>query len=77
MRKKRTVDFREPYQAALISVERAAELLGDLSPWTIRKWILEGKILSNKLGRRRLVPLSEIDRLIEESKAGIPRREIA
>lgn len=50
----------------LLSIEAAADLLA-ASPWTIRKWIQEGKISSNKIGARRLVPLSEVQRIISES----------
>ena len=47
----------------LISIERTAELLS-ISPWTVRAWITQGKLGSAKLGSRRLVPKSEIERLI-------------
>jgi excisionase family DNA binding protein len=53
----------------LLSIEAAAELLGNISPWTVRKWIAERKIKSCKLGSRRLIPCSEIKRLIEASIA--------
>jgi excisionase family DNA binding protein len=47
----------------LLSINRAAELLS-ISPWTIRAWITQGKIGSVKLGSRRLVSQSELNRLI-------------
>lgn len=50
----------------LLSIEAAADLLAS-SPWTVRRWIQDGKIRSNKLGARRLVPLSEVRRLIAET----------
>ena len=50
----------------LFSIETTAELLS-VSPWTIRKWVTERKIASCKLGSRRVIPASEIDRLISES----------
>jgi excisionase family DNA binding protein len=52
----------------LRSVKHTAQRL-DISHWTIIKWIQLGKITSHKLGGRRLVPESEINRLIEESRA--------
>lgn len=55
----------------LLSIEAAADLLSS-SPWTVRRWIQEGTIRSNKLGTRRLVPLSEVKRLIEESAVKRP-----
>ncbi len=48
------------------SIETAAEMLA-LSPWTLRKWISERKIASCKIGARRLVPASEVSRIIRES----------
>jgi excisionase family DNA binding protein len=50
----------------LISIESAARTFG-LSVWTVRAWIAQGRLGSTKLGRRRLVPQSEIDRLLQES----------
>jgi excisionase family DNA binding protein len=57
---------------SLVSVEKAADILG-LSPWTVRAWVSKGKIGSAKLGSRRLIPQSELDRLISESL--VPRYE--
>lgn len=47
----------------LVSVKDAAEILA-ISPWTVRAWITQGKISSAKLGARRLIPESEINRLL-------------
>ena len=47
----------------LLSVEKTAEVLS-ISPWTVRAWITKGKLGSTKLGSRRLVPQSEIEKLI-------------
>ncbi len=49
----------------LVSIETAAQHLG-ISPWTVRAWVQDGRILSAKLGSRRLVPSSEIQRLVTE-----------
>jgi excisionase family DNA binding protein len=51
----------------LLSIERTAEVLA-ISPWTVRAWIQQGKLGSAKLGSRRLVPQSEIDKLINDSR---------
>ena len=51
----------------LISVSEAADILG-ISPWTVRAWIAQGKLGSAKLGSRRLVPESEVERLIGEAR---------
>lgn len=58
----------------LATVFEAADRTG-LSHWTIRLWIQHGKIVSHKLGGRRLVPVSEIERLINESRVPA-RREL-
>jgi excisionase family DNA binding protein len=57
----------DPNEAApeLVSVEAAAVKLG-LSPWTLRRWICDRKITSCRLGTRRLIPSSEIARIISE-----------
>ncbi len=51
---------------SLTSIESCAIRLS-ISPWTVRRWIQDGKIKSNKLGARRLIPTTEIERLIRES----------
>lgn len=58
----------------LTGLESAAARLG-VSIWTLRAWVQQGKIASNKLGGRRLIPTSEIERLITESH--IPARAVA
>jgi excisionase family DNA binding protein len=50
----------------LLSVDHVAEVLS-VSPWTIRAWIQSGRLGSAKLGSRRLIPQSEIDRLIQKA----------
>lgn len=50
----------------LVNIELAATLWA-VSPWTVRKWITEKKITSCKLGARRVIPKSEIKRVINES----------
>jgi len=51
----------------LWNVKEAGNALG-LSPWTVRRYITEGKIQSVRLGRRVLVEPEECLRLIEEGK---------
>lgn len=48
----------------LLSVQEAAEMSA-LRPVTIRAWAAARKIASYKLGRRRLIPESEIMRVLE------------
>jgi len=49
----------------LLSIKTSAARLS-VSPWTIRAWVTQGRIASVKLGSRRLIPESEIDRIISE-----------
>jgi excisionase family DNA binding protein len=57
----------------LLSIRKAAEKLGGLSEWTIRRWIYQGKLGSVKLGARRMISESEINRVIASSTE--PARE--
>jgi excisionase family DNA binding protein len=51
----------------LWNVKEAGAALG-LSPWTIRRYINDGKIKTVRLGRRVLVEPSECLRLVEEGR---------
>jgi excisionase family DNA binding protein len=51
----------------LWSVREAGNALG-LSPWTIRRYITDGKMRTVRLGRRVLVEPSECLRLVEEGR---------
>jgi excisionase family DNA binding protein len=50
---------------SLRSIENTAEILG-VSPYTVRAWIRRGLLASVKLGTRRLVTESEIQRVMEK-----------
>jgi predicted site-specific integrase-resolvase len=52
--------------AACVGVADAEKLTG-LSRWTWRRWAYTGRVTSIKLGKRLLIPLSEITRLVEEN----------
>jgi excisionase family DNA binding protein len=39
-----------------------------LSPWTIRRYITDGKLKTVRLGRRVLIEPSELQRLVEEGR---------
>lgn len=62
------------FEIRLLGLDEAAEMLS-LSVWTIRGWVQQGKVTTHKLGGRRLIPISEIERLIEESR--VPARAVA
>jgi excisionase family DNA binding protein len=52
---------------ALLSVSRASELLG-ISHWTVRKYIAINRLRPIRIGRRTLLELSEVQRLIDEGR---------
>jgi hypothetical protein len=43
-----------------------AEIISGLSRWTWRAWAYQGKVVSVKAGRRLLIPVAEIRRVIAE-----------
>jgi hypothetical protein len=43
-----------------------AEILSGLSRWTWRAWAYSGKVASVKVGRRLLIPVTEIRRVMAE-----------
>lgn len=55
--------------AKLFSVDDAADLLGAVSPWTLRKHIANGTIRVTRIGRRVLLPAEEVERIRQE---GLP-----
>ena len=61
-------NISEGSESRVFSIDKVADLLS-LSPWTIRKWISDGKLKSCKLGARRMVPASEVTRMIVEGTA--------
>jgi len=56
----------------LWNVKEAGAALG-LSPWTIRRYITDGKLQTVRLGRRVLVEPSECRRLLEECRTTVTR----
>jgi excisionase family DNA binding protein len=50
-------------QERLAGLHSVADRLS-VSVWTVRKWVQLGKIASVKLGKRRLIAESEVDRII-------------
>jgi hypothetical protein len=43
-----------------------AEMLTGLSRWTWRSWAYSGRVASIKLGKRLVIPVAEIERVIAE-----------
>jgi excisionase family DNA binding protein len=59
-------DTREP-EEQLYSIRQLAKILG-ISETAARVRVFRGQIKSVKLGASRLVPKSEIDRLLDQSR---------
>jgi len=55
----------------LWNVKEAGAALG-LSPWTIRRYITDGKLQTVRLGRRVLVEPAECRRLVEKCRKPLP-----
>jgi hypothetical protein len=50
---------------AYLSVTEAESWSG-ISKWTWRRWAYEGRVASVKLGKRLVIPVAEIQRLVNE-----------
>ena len=53
-------------EARLFSVQEAEALTG-ISRWSWRRMAYDGRVASVKIGRRLLIPASEIDRLVADN----------
>lgn len=51
----------------LMTVPVAAEILG-VSPWTVWRMVLDGRLPSHKIGRSRRVSESDVQRLLDASR---------
>lgn len=61
----------------LYSMQQAAEALGGLSHWTLRKHISRGTVRVTRIGRRVFLPSEEIERIQREGLPSLrtPRAE--
>lgn len=64
----------EKLKQQFLGVQEAEQLTG-ISRWTWRKWAYDGRVASVKLGKRLLIPLKDIERLVEDNTR--PRRSDA
>lgn len=55
--------------ALLHSIDETARLLGNLSPWSIRRFISQSRIKAVRIGSRVMVSQEEIENVV---KNGIP-----
>ena len=51
-----------------------AESMTGVSRWTWRRWAYDGKIASVKLGKRLVIPASEIERLVVRTPVRVCQR---
>jgi excisionase family DNA binding protein len=51
-----------PMTKRLLRIEAAAEALS-ISHWTVRLWAKQGRLRTVKLGKLRLVPAAEVERI--------------
>lgn len=51
-----------------VSINDAAAAL-NISHWSLRKYIRQGRLAAVRIGRRVLIEPSELERLIEQGKA--------
>jgi hypothetical protein len=60
-----TIKQRPTVEPEYIGVDQA-EVMSGLSRWTWRHWSYEGRVASVKAGKRLLIPVSEIRRVMAE-----------
>src|SRR5258708_4059598 len=54
----------------LLRSGEVAKRLG-LHPLTVRRWVKEGKIAAIPIGREARIPITEVERLLGEQRAGV------
>ena len=59
-------ETKQRIKAAYLGVAEAESMTG-VSRWTWRRWAYDGKIASVKLGKRLVIPASEIERLVAQN----------
>lgn len=57
----------------LYRVESAASILG-VSHWTVRAWVKQGWVRTVQLGKFRMVPKAEIDRIAQDGLETNPQK---
>src|SRR5258708_30701016 len=57
-------------KSRLLRSGEVAKRLG-LHPLTVRRWVKEGKIAAIPIGREARIPITEVERLLGEQRAGI------
>jgi excisionase family DNA binding protein len=65
MQKQESAEHQRVGAAQLLGVDKAEAIYG-VSRWTLRRWAYDGKIASVKMGKRLLIPIAELERLVAE-----------
>lgn len=60
------VESKRGAAARFLGVDTAEQIYG-ISRWTFRRWAYDGKIASVKLGKRLLIPVAEIERIVDKN----------
>lgn len=63
-----------PNEKIALDIDSAAKAIS-VSPWTIRKWISQGKLAATRLGRRVCVTPEALRRLVAEGSQQSGRKE--
>ena len=65
-----------PTVTQTMNIETLAARL-DVSPWTVRTWLRQGRVPFFKIGRRVLVRVEDVDALLAQTtrRPRVPRRE--
>ena len=61
------IEAKEAALGHLYTLERAGDLLGGISPTTLRLWLHRGKLTGFRLGRKWVIPRSSLERFIREA----------
>ncbi len=63
-----------PNEKIALDIESAAKAIS-VSPWTIRKWISQGKLPATRLGRRVCVTPEALQALVEKGTRTVGTKE--
>lgn len=59
-------NHQAPDNLQAVSFDEFSKRLGGISHWTARRWAKDGKIRTIAVGSRRLIPISELRRAVEQ-----------
>jgi len=68
------LDTMIPSEKIALDIESAAKAIS-VSPWTIRKWISQGKLPATRLGRRVCVTPQALQALVEQGTSRLTAKE--